>query len=126
MAFDAFLPFFLVFASEGEGVFKADDLDLLDPLPNDEATIGDGGVNIDSVYGSPVEHRDDPFPLILVGEGGDARAGSFAKSEGGAVGPIFRREVLKGGDFSIKSDGCFLEEAFLIPHLEGEDHFWAI
>ena len=95
VTFDSLFPLLACFSGEGHGVFKSDDFDLLDSAPDDEPSVTNRFVDIDSVYGAPVKHGDEPFILVAGSDGGDSPGCSLAKRESCPVGSIFGDEVLK-------------------------------
>jgi len=126
MSFEALLPLFVAFASEGHGVFKAHDFSLLDSSPNDEASVSNWGVNEDAINCAAVEHGDKPFSLVLSGESRDTATGSAVEGEGGAESAFRISKVFQGDEFFGEDNRAFFEEALFISHLEGENHAWAV
>lgn len=124
--FEAFLPFVPGFAGQGHGVFKADDFLEGNAAPDHKFSVANGLIDEDGVGGFAVEHADDPFFLVLGGEGGDAVGGGGGEGEGGSEGAVFGGEVFKGGDFLESDERGALEKAFLVSHLKGENHLGII
>lgn len=123
VAFDTFFPFFFGFTSDGYGVFKTDDFNLLDTTPDDDFSVTDGAIDVDAVDRVSVEHANKPFSLVLSCDCGDASLGGCREGEDCSVCSVFGDEVLKGDDFFGGGESGFLEDTLTVAHLKGENHF---